>query len=432
MVLTMTRRIFYVLLVVWAASVTSVYAQETIRAYDTVANALADPGDSTNQALRVNIVVDPTSLSLDQNTSGQKAGLVMGAVTTSAPTYTTAKSSALSLQTDGSLRVAVSNTIALPTGASTAAAQTTAQTSFSSMLTSLQLIDDVVYNEDVAAQAADKGVAILAVRRDADTTLVGSDNDYAQLQVNAGGQLKVACIVGCSATTVADDATFTDGSSTGQPIMAVAESTSPSTVTNGKFGVVGMTLNRAMKATLYDSSGNELATASDVQEDAPETAGGYGPMMLAVRRDTAAASCGTSGDNCTVNEDATGNVYVTTMGTPGDSVFYKTAAGTTEDEHEVKGSAGRLMSVSITNTASTVAYWRCANQVAASTTPGTTTVFMGNAIPGSTTGDGFVRSFGPNGAAFSTGLTCWFVTGAADSDVTEVAANSIKATYSYR
>src|SRR3954469_21508598 len=60
-----------------------------------------------------------------------------------------------------------------------------------SALTALQLIDDPVFAEDVAAQAADKGIAILAVRRDADTTLVGTDNDYANLQVNAAGQLKV-------------------------------------------------------------------------------------------------------------------------------------------------------------------------------------------------------------------------------------------------
>lgn len=62
------------------------------------------------------------------------------------------------------------------------------------MVTSLQLIDDTVFAEDTAATAADKGVAVLAVRRDADTTLVGADNDYANLQVNATGSLKVAVI----------------------------------------------------------------------------------------------------------------------------------------------------------------------------------------------------------------------------------------------
>lgn len=71
-----------------------------------------------------------------------------------------------------------------------------------SALTALQLIDDTVFAEDVAAQAADKGVAILAVRRDADTSLVGTDNDYANLQVDANGYLKVEVFDGGGSHTV--------------------------------------------------------------------------------------------------------------------------------------------------------------------------------------------------------------------------------------
>lgn len=116
----------------------------------------------------------------------------------------------------------------------------------------------------------------------------------------------------------------------------------------------------------------------------------------------------------------------------GASAHYRTSAGSTEDEHEVKGSAGVLYSVAITNTNAAVRYWRCANQVIGSTTPGTTAVYIGLAVPGAATGAGFTHDFGTNGLAFSTGLTCWFVTGAADTDVAEVAANEIKVTYAYR
>lgn len=116
----------------------------------------------------------------------------------------------------------------------------------------------------------------------------------------------------------------------------------------------------------------------------------------------------------------------------GASVHYRTSAGSTEDEHEVKGSAGRLFSITATNTNAAARYLRCANQVAASTTPGTTTVLLGLAIPGATTGAGFTTNFGPAGIAFSTGLTCWLVTGAADTDVVEVAANEIKVIYTYK
>lgn len=116
----------------------------------------------------------------------------------------------------------------------------------------------------------------------------------------------------------------------------------------------------------------------------------------------------------------------------GASIHYRTSSGSTEDEHEVKGSAGRLFSITATNTNAATRYLRCSNQVIGSTTPGTTTVFLGLAIPGATTGAGFTTNFGPAGIAFSTGLTCWLVTGAADSDVAEVAANEIKVNYVYK
>jgi len=58
-------------------------------------------------------------------------------------------------------------------------------------------------------------------------------------------------------------------------------------------------------------------------------------------------------------------------------------------------------------------------------------VFWGAAIPGNTAGAGFTYSF-PSGLTFATALTCAWTTGAADTDVAEVAANEIKATYTYR
>lgn len=59
-----------------------------------------------------------TALAQASTTSGQTGTLVQGATTTAAPTYTTAKTNPLSLQTDGSLRVAVT---AAPTTAVTIA-----------------------------------------------------------------------------------------------------------------------------------------------------------------------------------------------------------------------------------------------------------------------------------------------------------------------
>jgi hypothetical protein len=105
-----------------------------------------------------------------------------------------------------------------------------------------------------------------------------------------------------------------------------------------------------------------------------------------------------------------------------------TSVGTTEDEHAVKASPGILWSITATNTNAAARYLRCENDTAANTTPGSETVELDLAIPGATSGAGFTVEF-PRGFYFSAALTCWLVTGAADSDVAEVAANEIKLLY---
>ena len=62
--------------------------------------------------LLVNIKTGASSVAQGSTTSGQTGTLVQGAVTTAAPTYTTAQTSPLSLDTTGNLRVSVSNTLA--------------------------------------------------------------------------------------------------------------------------------------------------------------------------------------------------------------------------------------------------------------------------------------------------------------------------------
>lgn len=88
---------------------------------------------ATSNALDVNIKSGASSGAVAQGstTSGQTGGLTQAAVTTSAPTYTTAQTSPLSLTTAGGLRVDGSGTtqpisasaLPLPTGAATAAKQ---------------------------------------------------------------------------------------------------------------------------------------------------------------------------------------------------------------------------------------------------------------------------------------------------------------------
>jgi hypothetical protein len=106
------------------------------------------------------------------------------------------------------------------------------------------------------------------------------------------------------------------------------------------------------------------------------------------------------------------------------------SVGVTEDKHQICSAPCTLYSVTSTNTNAAARYLKCENDVTANTAPGTDVPELDLAIPGATTGAGITFQF-PVGAAFSVGLTCWLVTGTAEADVAEVAANEIKIFYTF-
>lgn len=91
---------------------------------------------------------------------------------------------------NGRLHVNVGNTVTISSPAVTNAGTFAVQES-GSALTALQLIDDVVFAEDVAAQAGDKGVHILSRRSDTAAATAGTDGDYQSLVSDSAGKLHV-------------------------------------------------------------------------------------------------------------------------------------------------------------------------------------------------------------------------------------------------
>src|SRR5688572_26123939 len=114
-------------------------------------------------------------------------------------------------------------------------------------LTALQLIDNLVLAEDAVHSSGAAGLLPLVVRQDAHSDL-GADGDYVPMTVDADGGLRVSIVAGAGSggTAVADDADFTDGTTSLTPIGGVYEST-PSTVTDGDIGMAGITETRALK-----------------------------------------------------------------------------------------------------------------------------------------------------------------------------------------
>lgn len=178
-------------------------------------------------------------------------------------------------------------TSALPSGASTSAKQDTQITAEQAIQTSVELIDDTIRAEDVASADGHKGVVMMAVRQDTPANTSATDGDYEMPKMSAGrmwvdasgktltvdgsgvtqpvsnaGLTELAAAINSSkvdvnivssdvasgGTSAADDADFTAGTTTGTPSMGVYEST-PTSVTDGDLGTVGITSGRRLKTS---------------------------------------------------------------------------------------------------------------------------------------------------------------------------------------
>lgn len=206
--------------------------------------------------------VDNLNLAQGSTTSGQKGNLALGAVTTAAPTYTTAQSNPLSLTTGGLLRVdgsgvtqpvSLSSTTITGTVAATQSGtwtntvtQTTAANLNATVIGtgtfSVQTTADVPGTgatnlgkaEDAPHSSGDTGVFILSVRNDgASTSLTNNNGDYSPI-----------------ATDVKGRASISQKSSAGSGPVSVSTST-------GSVALLAQNLNR-VGAQIYNNASNIL------------------------------------------------------------------------------------------------------------------------------------------------------------------------------
>lgn len=205
-------------------------------------------------------------------------------------------------------------TSALPTGAATLAEQQTQTTHLATIAgdttdieTAVELIDDSVATLGTTTylEATTKGLIVSAVRRDADTSAVNTDNETAPLVVDARGALKVEAFSGetlpvslasvpshavTNAGTFAvqvdgsaltslqliddvvftDDNAFTPGTSKLAVIGAQADDTSPDSVDEGDAGALRMSLTR-MLLVQPRSTGLTLVTVSGTTSSSGDT-----------------------------------------------------------------------------------------------------------------------------------------------------------------
>lgn len=213
-------------------------------------------------------VLNAANLAQASTTATQTGPLIQGATTTAAPSYTTAKTNPLSLTTAGELRVAL-----VPAAGSIAKA------------------------EDVAAVDGDVGVPLLAVRRDAASSGVTTDGDYANLSVTSDGSLRVAVSASSSAVT---QGSTTSGQS-GMLGMGAVTTAAPA-YTNAQTSPVSLTLNGGTRIEgVAGGADVPISTKGTVVVVTPTvTAGSYTANRIAGGLMTFASAAGTKG-TCALN-----------------------------------------------------------------------------------------------------------------------------------
>lgn len=193
----------------------------------------------TSGSLALDASVTGLQVAQGSTTSGQKGSLFLGAVTTAAPSYTTAQSSPLSLTTAGALRVDASATTQPVSGTVTVTQGTAANLNAT--------IAPLTNSSIVKAQLQDNsGTALSAT----------------------GSSLNVNITGGSTSAAVADKTSFTYGTTSETPIGGVYQDTSPS-LTAGTTGTVRLTANRAFHINLRDASGNEKLGSSTSANSIP-------------------------------------------------------------------------------------------------------------------------------------------------------------------
>jgi hypothetical protein len=182
--------------------------------------------------------------------------------------------------------------------------------------------------EDAAHSNGDTGVMALAVRQDTDSSLVGASGDYAPLQVNSAGALKVEIFDGGDSHTI--DGTVTANAGTGT--FTVTDDGSFTLAANSGTDIGDVTINNASGASAVNiqDGGNSITVDGTVSidtvttsivpgtgashlgkaEDAAHNSGDTGVMALAVRQDTDGTLAGTTGDYAPLQVDANGALKV--------------------------------------------------------------------------------------------------------------------------
>lgn len=162
----------------------------------------------TSGSLALDTTVSGLQLAQGSTTSGQKGSLAYGAVTTSAPSYSTAQSNPLSLTPAGALRTdssAVTQPISaaslpLPSGAATAAGVATVNTTLGTPFQAGGSIGNSAFGITGAIPAGTNVIGHVVADTGSTTAVTQATATNLKAQVVGTGTFAVQCTSGCSTT----------------------------------------------------------------------------------------------------------------------------------------------------------------------------------------------------------------------------------------
>lgn len=159
-----------------------------------------------------------------------------------------------------------------------------------------------IFAEDSAHASGDLGQQILAVRNDAGTSLVSADGDYAPLQVDSTGALRVAADISVvTGSDKAEDSVHASGD-IGTYVLAVRQDTLSASAADGDYASFKL-----------DSLGRLWANAAVSGDVADDAADSGNPMKIGTRAVSGAlAAVSATGDRADAISDLYRRMWVNT------------------------------------------------------------------------------------------------------------------------
>lgn len=218
--------------------------------------------------------------------------------------------------------------------------------------------------EDAAHVSGDIGAMALAVRNDVEGSLVDADGDYAPLQVDSSGRLRVVGDIDVTNLSEKNEDDAHSSGDTGDYVLAVradARPTDANTSADGDYAsffvnnsgelYVKDTDVAALLTTIDADTGSILTEIQSLShaEDVAHVSGDAGVMGLAVRNDTLASLVDTDGDYAPLQVNADGALYVTLSGAVSDPALADTAIATAANPLDVANTAEDVVASPLAN-----------------------------------------------------------------------------------